>query len=381
MFDRLQSFARKAFESNPSTRVHAHARGVLPDCSDLIGLGDVEATTRFSPPIQPKTIRLNFFGMDVDPVEYLDDSGYYDFARILHCHRGGATVVFNQSHWFVGPVFHVKRALEEVVGCRVGINAYITPPNARGFRNHVDEHDVFVIQISGSKAWTISGVPPYREGRFCLKDWETPQEETVIMNPGDVLYVPEGVAHCARTHGEERSIHLTCGYTPPRWHNLLTSRIELAAANELSLQDRFPPEIAEGSADFQNDVERLGALANGDCKEAAELTLKKFSERTEHRSDPPIAASRRISMTESTVRLRCHEEVTHHIFGGVLKLTHAPSARTMDLLLKHRRKWEWIAQAGSFHPVELPGDGTEEENVKFCEYLHSNGFLQIAGDG
>ena len=34
------------------------------------------------------------------------------------------------------------------------INAYITPPENQGFAAHYDTHDVFVLQVSGSKRWT-----------------------------------------------------------------------------------------------------------------------------------------------------------------------------------------------------------------------------------
>ena len=35
------------------------------------------------------------------------------------------------------------------------INAYITPPQSQGFAPHHDVHDVFVLQVSGRKHWTI----------------------------------------------------------------------------------------------------------------------------------------------------------------------------------------------------------------------------------
>ena len=34
-------------------------------------------------------------------------------------------------------------------------NAYITPPQNRGFDDHYDVHDVFVLQIEGTKRWII----------------------------------------------------------------------------------------------------------------------------------------------------------------------------------------------------------------------------------
>ena len=41
------------------------------------------------------------------------------------------------------------------------MNAYITPESARGFEPHYDVHDVFVLQVSGEKHWSVHA--PVRE--------------------------------------------------------------------------------------------------------------------------------------------------------------------------------------------------------------------------
>ena len=66
------------------------------------------------------------------------------------------------------------RALEEVFTCHVQTNIYLTPRSIdgtanQGFPPHYDNHDVFVMQISGAKAWRIYGTPvatPFRGEQF-----------------------------------------------------------------------------------------------------------------------------------------------------------------------------------------------------------------------
>ena len=41
------------------------------------------------------------------------------------------------------------------LGHPVQVNAYVTPPQSRGFSDHYDVHDVFVLQIEGEKRWPI----------------------------------------------------------------------------------------------------------------------------------------------------------------------------------------------------------------------------------
>lgn len=379
MYNEFEEFAAKAREKDFSGRQHAFQPAVLSSREDLISLEDVEAMTLFSPPIQDRSIRLNFFGIDVARSEYLSESGFYDFSQILHFHRGGATVVFNQCQWFVGPILHLKRALERVVKARVNINAYLTPPQARGFHTHVDEHDVFIVQISGSKSWTISGVPPYREGRFHTRQMKKPDtEKTILMNPGDVLYLPEGVAHCARTHGDATSIHLTMGYRPARWHDLFSSAVDFALENHVELLERLPLELGSQAENFAEEVRKRRVLIPEDVSLAAEFAINRISDRTESEMDPLIAAPQKLSIHKTSLRLQARQDVVVSIFAGTLNLRHNPTHRTLGLFLKWLSCWNWIKEAESFLPEEIPGDSPPLVKVKLCEYLLSNGFLEVA---
>jgi hypothetical protein len=101
----------------------------------------------------------------------------------------------------------------------VQANAYITPPQNRGFDDHYDVHDVFVLQIEGTKRWIIhEPVLPdplrdqvWTDRRADVADAAKgePYIDTVL-EPGDVLYLPRGWLHAAQAQGEV-SIHLTLG--------------------------------------------------------------------------------------------------------------------------------------------------------------------------
>jgi hypothetical protein len=101
----------------------------------------------------------------------------------------------------------------------VQANAYITPPQNRGFDDHYDVHDVFVLQIEGTKRWIIH--EPVHTDPLRDQPW-TDRRSTVaeaakgeayidtVLEPGDVLYLPRGWLHAAQAQGEV-SIHLTLG--------------------------------------------------------------------------------------------------------------------------------------------------------------------------
>ena len=99
------------------------------------------------------------------------------------------------------------------------VNAYITPESARGLDPHYDVHDVFVLQVSGEKHWSVHA--PVREHPRADEPWsgriaavkaradEKPVID-VVMQPGDALYLPSGWLHSAVAN-RGTSIHLTIG--------------------------------------------------------------------------------------------------------------------------------------------------------------------------
>jgi hypothetical protein len=104
-------------------------------------------------------------------------------------------------------------------------------PEGSGAPLHFDPFHVFVIQLEGRKTWQVSKKPVVvnpPQGRYVAADGtvqgrqlETETVENVSMEldsvtlePGDVLYVPGGVAHA--TEALEQSLSIMVNFTPPR---------------------------------------------------------------------------------------------------------------------------------------------------------------------
>ncbi|MEV6792136.1 cupin domain-containing protein [Streptomyces sp. NPDC051320] len=131
----------------------------------------------------------------------------------------GATLVLQALHRTWGPVGDLSAGLSTELGHPVQANAYVTPPQNRGFDAHYDVHDVFVLQIEGTKRWLVHPPvhpdplrdQPWTDHRFAVAEAAkgTPSIDTVL-EPGDALYLPRGWLHTARAQGEV-SIHLTLG--------------------------------------------------------------------------------------------------------------------------------------------------------------------------
>ncbi|MFD4985057.1 cupin domain-containing protein [Streptomyces sp. NPDC058374] len=152
----------------------------------------------------------------------------------------GATLVLQALHRTWDPVAELCAALSTELGHPVQANAYVTPPQNRGFDAHYDVHDVFVLQIEGTKRWVVHRPvhpdplrdQPWTDRRSAVAEAAggEPYLDTVLA-PGDVLYLPRGWLHAARAQGEV-SVHLTLGIHP--WTRYaLAEQLAQAALAEL----------------------------------------------------------------------------------------------------------------------------------------------------
>jgi len=132
----------------------------------------------------------------------------------------GTTVVLQALHRTWPAIADYARALGAELGHPVQANAYITPPSSTGFSAHYDVHDVFVLQVAGSKHWTIH--PPVHADPLRDQPWNDRSAAVaaraaddepaldVVLEPGDALYLPRGWLHSATALGGV-SAHLTVG--------------------------------------------------------------------------------------------------------------------------------------------------------------------------
>lgn len=111
----------------------------------------------------------------------------------------------------------LKASLSVELNSIINVNIYITPPSSQGFSPHYDTHEVFVMQIFGTKTWRLYDY----KCKYPLKTWELTNSEVkhyiesspeheIVLSPGDVLYFPAGVVHDAFCI-DELSIHITVG--------------------------------------------------------------------------------------------------------------------------------------------------------------------------
>jgi cupin superfamily protein len=153
---------------------------------------------------------------------------------ILEEYRNGSTIIVNNLDLFSVAIATYLRGLETEFNSRATATAYLTPPRAQGFVPHFDTHDVFIAQMEGSKEYSLFEQdiliehPLIRHQRLVSLADLSGSEERVVLREGDLLYIPRGLVHFARTQ-EEHSLHLSIGVHSPKVVDAIKALVDTAA--------------------------------------------------------------------------------------------------------------------------------------------------------
>jgi bifunctional lysine-specific demethylase and histidyl-hydroxylase NO66 len=155
----------------------------------------------------------------------------------------GVSIVANKIELANPSVARFCRMMEKSFSHPFQANAYFTPPESRAFNVHFDDHDVFVIQICGSKSWKIYNRPvvnPLRGTYFDRsKDSCGAMTFEAELETGDCLYIPRGVLHEAiATH--ESSLHLTVGILVYTWAEFILESLSEVILREECVRAALP---------------------------------------------------------------------------------------------------------------------------------------------
>ena len=143
-----------------------------------------------------------------------------DVDSALREYAGGRTIIFHALRERVPALDEFCLAIEQEIGHGASADAFLTPPHAQCWDPHYDVGDIFVVQIHGSKRWRLWPIlDEVPLSTHCPNQTNAQGEITEVdLVEGDVLYVPRGMPHAART-GDEASLHVTISINPTTWRD------------------------------------------------------------------------------------------------------------------------------------------------------------------
>jgi hypothetical protein len=307
----------------------------------------------------------------------------FGLEAVLADMRDGGTLVMDALNQREPKLKLLCRLLEQQLSYRFQTNLYLTPPKGQGFTPHWDNHDVFILQVHGSKHWKIEK----RRRTFPADDQQmsNADEERVLasdfdaftLNQGDLIYIPRGFVHAAEC-GAEPSLHITLGIHPPNWNALLHATIKALARSDNDLRRALPMGFLQGKRSQLIDgiltalqkaanEEHLGAVVDQFCDEVpTTFTLDVLGQVAQFMQPPPLTPTDRIGPRRGIVyTMHAGRESVRINYGGRKILFPDFLSSSLDFALNTP---EYAIQ-------EIAGELADSEKIVFIERLLQEGLV------
>lgn len=139
--------------------------------------------------------------------------------------QDGATMVYNRidNEPFVDSI---AKQIAQFAQAQTVVSGYLAFGSSPSYRNHWDTRDVFAVQLIGKKHWTVSApnfdMPLYMQQAKDMPHITPPTtvDMEVILEAGDILYIPRGWWHNPMPMNCE-TFHLAIGTFPPNGYNYM----------------------------------------------------------------------------------------------------------------------------------------------------------------
>jgi len=334
-----ESFFAEYFEAKPLLV----ARGKSTYFQSLLNLDDIDRLLTTTDLRHPD-ITLVKAEQPIDDKDYTFKDQAINVLQLFRLHHDGATIIFNHLHSYHPPLTELCAALEMTFSAPVQTNIYVTPPRAKGFKAHFDTHDVFILQVNGTKKWRLYGtpIPLPLEGQFEeVADDNTGSPTTEIeLKCGDTLYIPRGMIHDAISC-DDTSVHITVGVLSFTWSDVMVEALAKTILLDPDFRRALPADFTQPTFDSAAARKTFGELmqrfvTNADFNDAFATFVQEFIDRRRPRlrgqmaqlgqlatigSDSVIRGRPQIAYTineyETDVRIRCYgSEISIPIFAA-----------------------------------------------------------------
>lgn len=207
-------------------------------------------------------------------------------SALYQAYRQGASFRIRGVNRFWKPLWTLCIGMQELFGFQVAANMYCTPADSKALDRHYDLHDTMLLQIAGSKHWRVFGSPielplehvplmkferpidgvQYRGApviRDVTAEYNPGEPFEFVLEPGDLLYLPRGFVHEARSV-DSISAHVTLGIYPLTWVDLIAVALGQLGYQDVRLRKSLPVRSDRSANDSLQKT--FGELLNGLAK-------------------------------------------------------------------------------------------------------------------
>ena len=350
-------------------------------CSDALALiteKDVQAYIS-NGLVPPSGIRVFQSKVALDQTEYcslITSQSTIRPSRVNALFREGAPLVLEAMHLRFPELARFCERLGADLGHVVGVNGYYTPPKAQGFSRHHDSHDVFILQVAGSKRWSL--YRPQIELPVSGQRYDQNQEgaggepaSEVLLEAGDVLYLPRGWVHEAHTI-DEVSLHLTFGVQIYTWLDDLIKLVRSLAFDELLLREEA------GSCSPNHILELIAPHL-----QAADIA-RRADERLREAATPAASWQSQSDIDALSTRTLVRKTPGLHVTleAGEKDCLIQTSEVRISLAVEHFESVRWLLDSSSDVLVgNIPGPISDAARVALARTFIAEGVLSVSLDG
>lgn len=189
------------------------------------------------------SIRVVRNQIPLTPSKYENPDGSLNLNQLYAAYGDGHTIVVNEIDRFWKPLKNLCQHITMSLSHSTVANMYLTPKNQKALSPHYDTHDVYVVQVHGTKHWKIYDAdyptPLVNSFQPVFQREQLQNERDITLHAGDLMYIPRGVPHEATTT-DESSLHLTLGVYPVQWMDLLVKSLYDLARTHLEFRQALP---------------------------------------------------------------------------------------------------------------------------------------------
>lgn len=332
-------------------------------------------------------LRVVKFGSDQQPTDHMGPNRRVDPVRLAGLFSEGWTIALNNMQDYLPSLGQLCAAAEAEFSAPFQTNLYLTPPDAQGFKPHWDTHDVFVLQIHGSKNWTLYDtqieLPLVGQTFDEHKPEPGPVSAEFTLHAGDLLYCPRGLMHAAHASADT-SLHITFGLMGTTWAELLVEAISKTALTEPSLRHNLPFGFARSEYNRQEAADAFARMAatfaeKADFPAIFEHMREKFVGTRRIRRPGFIEEIARLDQVSSASRVGVRPDLMWFLEGNeeTVSLSCGPSTLTMPGFV--RGAMEVAMASASFVVSDLPGPLDEDGKVTLVRRMIREGLLRTMG--
>ncbi|PSL46304.1 Cupin superfamily protein [Chitinophaga niastensis] len=306
-----------------------------------------------------------------------------DMNKVLKLHKDGATIILRAIHLWSEPLEKLRLSFESIFKFPAQINVYLTPPENQSTPPHWDTHDLFILQLEGSKNWKIFDAAyeaPLKDQDFVPGIHPVgPLQGEYMLEAGDVMYIPRGTIH--EPQSTTYSIHAAIGIKVLRWADVFNKYIDLYSKTHVDLRKTLPIHAMKHPGDMTDLISAFKDMfiktdENLMQESVAEIIDELMVSKKTNAAGGLLAVAKPDILTRDTI-VQHNNGVVWRINADHQKVYLEWNAQSISLPVRYKPVADFIVENPVFKIEDIPHQMSDHEKIAIVDTLVVEGFLRL----